>query len=430
NAIFESKSDGIRPRPAPLEGRQIMPLYMRIENPLRVRDLDTFSFLTLGPELERLGLVEDGRAWSDEVYNEGVRRTMERWAREYPGARTKGDLEAAGLSLDDQLAELQDAANEVAIERLEAMGYDGLVYENRFEGGGDSWVAFRPEQIKSAIGNRGTFDPTDPSIIRESAPLYGGDVIRQVGEARPTYAADITQTPEFRRWFGNSKVVDDRGRPLVVYHGTQGDFDAFDPGRVGSFTRAIDTRQGTAFFFTDLPSFASEFAFAGSVMPVYLSLQNPLVVRGHPYNIADIARVIREARAKGHDGVIYRPERAADQLIPTGNIFIAFRPEQIKSAIGNRGTFDPTDPKIGRASAPLYGGDVIREHGAFTNPAPVDWNQPDNYYGVWTADRVRLFTGAGPDAPVYRAIIPADELTPSLVEAEDAVAIRGGTEAI
>src|SRR5690606_11764278 len=53
NAIFESKSDGIRPRPAPLEGRRIMPLYMRIENPLRVRDLDTFSFLTLGPELER-----------------------------------------------------------------------------------------------------------------------------------------------------------------------------------------------------------------------------------------------------------------------------------------------------------------------------------------------------------------------------------------
>src|SRR5690606_29153492 len=161
-----------------------------------------------------------------------------------------------------------------------------------------------------------------------------------------------------------------------------------------------------------------------------LSLQNPLVVRGHPYNIADIARVIREARAKGHDGVIYRPERAADQLIPTGNIFIAFRPEQIKSAIGNRGTFDPTDPSVIREGAPLYGGDVIRQHGVFTNPAPVDWNQPDNYYGVWTADRVRLFTGAGPDAPVYRAIIPADELTPSLVEAEDAVAIRGGTEAI
>src|SRR5690606_8584019 len=37
---------------------------------------------------------------------------------------------------------------------------------------------------------------------------------------------------------------------------------------------------------------------------------------------------------------------------------------------------------------------------------------------------------ARPDAPVYRAIIPADELTPSLVEAEDAAAIRGGTEAI
>src|SRR5690606_28508277 len=100
----------------------------------------------------------------------------------------------------------------------------------------------------------------------------------RIGERRAVYTQDITQTPEFRRWIRNSKVVDEQGRALVVYRGTQGDFAAFDPGGVGSFTRAIETRQGTAFFFTDLPSFASEFAVAGSVMPVYLSLQNPLVV--------------------------------------------------------------------------------------------------------------------------------------------------------
>src|SRR5690606_8225977 len=168
-----------------------------------------------------------------------------------------------------------------------------------------------------------------------------------------------------------------------------------------------------------------------NVMPVYLSIQNPYVVDmgGRDYDGDVVLEAIRRAKAEGHDGVLVR--NVYDAPVMYGgqayfsNIWIAFRPEQIKSAIGNRGTFDPTDPSIIRESAPLYGGDVIRQHGVFTNPAPVDWNQPDNPYGVWTADRVRLFAGAGPDAQVYRAIIPADELTPELVEDADAADIRG-----
>src|SRR5690606_9842708 len=39
-------------------------------------------------------------------------------------------------------------------------------------------------------------------------------------------------------------------------------------------------------------------------------------------------------------------------------------------------------PRIGEARA-VYAPDI--RAGAFTTPAPVDWNQPDNPYGVWTA---------------------------------------------
>lgn len=39
----------------------------------------------------------------------------------------------------------------------------------------------------------------------------------------------ITDTPEFRAWFGDSKVVDPEGKPLVVYHGTQTPFSSFRP---------------------------------------------------------------------------------------------------------------------------------------------------------------------------------------------------------
>ncbi len=34
---------------------------------------------------------------------------------------------------------------------LRTRGYDGIVYENEFEGGGDSYIAFDPEQIIPAF---------------------------------------------------------------------------------------------------------------------------------------------------------------------------------------------------------------------------------------------------------------------------------------
>ncbi len=43
-----------------------------------------------------------------------------------------------------------------------------------------------------------------------------------------------TDTPEFKAWFGDSKVVDAEGKPLVVYHGTTADFEAFDTSKGSS----------------------------------------------------------------------------------------------------------------------------------------------------------------------------------------------------
>lgn len=38
---------------------------------------------------------------------------------------------------------------------------------------------------------------------------------------------DVSNNPAFKQWFGDSKVVDEDGKPLVVYHGTTHDFDQF-----------------------------------------------------------------------------------------------------------------------------------------------------------------------------------------------------------
>ena len=39
---------------------------------------------------------------------------------------------------------------------------------------------------------------------------------------------NVVDTPEFKHWFGDSKVVDKDGKPLVVYHGTDADIKKFD----------------------------------------------------------------------------------------------------------------------------------------------------------------------------------------------------------
>jgi hypothetical protein len=38
--------------------------------------------------------------------------------------------------------------------------------------------------------------------------------------------AQETETPEFKEWFDDSKVVDSEGKPLVMNHGTNAEFDA------------------------------------------------------------------------------------------------------------------------------------------------------------------------------------------------------------
>lgn len=88
----------------------------------------------------------------------------------------------------------------------------------------------------------------------------------------------MTHTDAFQAWFKGSKVVDEQGKPLVVYHGTGHAF-----GEFGKKAKAIgDPVLENAYFFTNDPTTASGFAFTGGkaprVIPAYLALKNPLVV--------------------------------------------------------------------------------------------------------------------------------------------------------
>ena len=62
----------------------------------------------------------------------------------------------------------------------------------------------------------------------------------------------LVRTPEFKAWFGDwenapessSKVVDENGEPLVVYHGTNKNFWNFSEDFKGSNTPDENTKFG------------------------------------------------------------------------------------------------------------------------------------------------------------------------------------------
>lgn len=179
--------------------------------------------------------------------------------------------------------------------------------------------------------------------------LAGGLAVASAAASRGGPAA--TRTAAFRRWFGASQVVDAQGRPRVVYHGTDRAFDAFDPGQAGARTQG-GAWGGPALYFSSSPRIASGYAdrHGGNVLPVYLRIRRPFVVEGRGRSWRDVfPGIVTTAREAGHDGLVVRDVVDNARFWDAdarGDVFVVFTPEQVKSALGNRGTFDRKDPRI------------------------------------------------------------------------------------
>jgi GGDEF domain-containing protein len=191
----------------------------------------------------------------------------------------------------------------------------------------------------------------------------------------PRLAQSAISTPEFKAWFGDSRVTDEEGKPLVVYKAMYprdwtkekplfgpvgrtkgGEFPAGEGPLIEVISRPSEFPSGNglepgvkiAGFFGDKKT-ANEFAQAergSSIFPVYLSIQNPFIIdaKGRAagnFQFYKEGQPFRDAIRSGKfDGVIIK--NTSDE----GTVYVALKPEQIKSAIGNRGTFDPSNPSI------------------------------------------------------------------------------------
>lgn len=176
---------------------------------------------------------------------------------------------------------------------------------------------------------------------------------------------DQTQTTEFRRWFGSSQVVDAQGRPLVVYHGTAGERTVFEPywkqlerdampyelkgnGSIAQMYQLAKEEPEMHFFAAERGTAES---YGPDVVEAYLKIDNMV---GDPSMDRDEA--IQLMLDQDADGAIFRDTTSSGGY--GGVAYVVRRSNQIKSAIGNQGTFDPNNPSI------------VREEGAEYSPEP------------------------------------------------------------
>lgn len=218
--------------------------------------------------------------------------------------------------------------------------------ESDFEG-----IEFQDEVFKVADEN---------ARLDDIYPAYDGETIEVDGKERTVYNSNgdrIAKSAEalrnFYKWFGDSKVVDYKDRPLVVYHGTNVEFDTFKLSSDGNF--------GSGIYMADSREMAKN--YGDIIIPLYSKLLNPLDTSTLIKDMSIVDKVISDLEKSSlsdknnridkikenptnpktilqwgsdeiirnnFDGIIY-----SDQ---TGLEIVAFEPTQIKS-VDNRGTF-------------------------------------------------------------------------------------------
>ena len=160
-------------------------------------------------------------------------------------------------------------------------------------------------------------------------------------------------------FFKDSKVRDENGNLLVMYHGTEANvgipedywFTIFDIDRAGNHGNML----GNGFYFTSDRSHAEQYAHTkGNIYETYLNIKKPLEL-GHfstgdlvysirninPYIEADIYK--RNGNIDGYKVRKYLLDNGYDG-IHSGNTYVALNPNQIKNVTNKKPT--TSDPDI------------------------------------------------------------------------------------
>jgi hypothetical protein len=277
------------------------------------------------------------------------------------------------------LAERQPANTNSGTARLGPGSASKAALPSQSAGGGDGFSLPQGARVVNVNEVECRFD--DGSIVPATFSLSPEkEAIKKEAVAAGTFmkapngkGTNLTEdqwlsvrTEAFKSWFGDwehdpqnaSKVVDENGEPRVVYHGTYGDFTVFDKAKIGSATDY--GLWGRGFYFTNMENTP----YGNKKLALFLNIRNPFIFNdyksaeeiGDYLNIWDgnfheddrfgifrpyatgAAQIADSAQERGHDGLI--------AVLGKWTEYIAFEPNQIKSATDNRGTFDGENPDI------------------------------------------------------------------------------------
>ena len=188
----------------------------------------------------------------------------------------------------------------------------------------------------------------------------------------------MVRTNNFKKWFGDwennpnsaSKVIDENGEPLVVYHGRSTDFNIFEKKEGVRFIMGLEDKvKSEGFFFTPDRALAEEFAGNSSrhrggkanVISCFLNIRRPMDLTQDDYDkvytdvtgweyivgmdtqdnlwgIMDEEGMSDKIKSKGYDGAVF-VEEVNDNYEPTRISYCALDANQIKSADKNNGDF-------------------------------------------------------------------------------------------
>lgn len=153
------------------------------------------------------------------------------------------------------------------------------------------------------------------------------------------------RTKAFKDWFGDwennpseaSKVVDENGEPLIVYHSTNKIFNTYkerDGIHFGSYNTALGVanEKFDPTFDTIEEAQASIAKGKFRINQVFLNIRNPKQSK-------DLGTGWKQLITEGFDGGLYR-------AVEGDTSFVVFDSNQIKSATDNVGTFSGTDDDI------------------------------------------------------------------------------------
>ena len=139
-------------------------------------------------------------------------------------------------------------------------------------------------------------------------------------------SAQEQSADNFKRWFEGSKVVDENGQPLKLYHGTDADFDAFDMSK-GRSTMDI---QGAFFSPYDIDAKG----YGQNLKEVYLNVKNPA-------DEATAYKALKKYQGQNDAGLKAKQDlqrQGFDGVFNGYDEYIAFDPNQIKS-VNNSGAW-------------------------------------------------------------------------------------------